>query len=63
MSTKVLLVTNSSTTLLLEQMIVQNYTRHEFVTATDGVEAIQRAVEERPDLVLMDVVMPRLNVL
>lgn len=61
MSKKVLFVTNSSTTLLLEQTILQEYTGHEFVTATDGVEAIQRAVEERPDLVVMDVVMPRMN--
>src|ERR1700687_357709 len=61
MSKKVLLVTDSSTTLLIEQMILKNYTQHEFVTATNGVEAIERAVEEKPDLVLMDVVMPRMN--
>src|ERR1700682_3581797 len=58
---KVLLVTDSSTTLLMEQMVVKNYTKHEFVTATDGLEAIERAIQEKPDLVLMDVVMPRMN--
>lgn len=58
---KVLLVTDSSTTLLMEQMIVKNYTKHEFVTATDGLEAIERAIQEKPDLVLMDVVMPRMD--
>jgi CheY-like chemotaxis protein len=31
------------------------------VTARDGLEAIQRAVTEKPDLILMDVVMPRMN--
>ncbi len=61
MAKKVLLVTDSSTTLLMEQMIVKSYTKHEFVTATDGFEAIQRAIQEKPDLVLMDVVMPRMN--
>ena len=29
--------------------------------AKDGLDAISRAVVEAPDLVLMDVVMPRLN--
>jgi CheY-like chemotaxis protein len=61
MSKKVLLVTNSSTTLWLEQMILKKYTTHEFVTAADGFEAVQRAVKEKPDLVLMDVVMPIMN--
>jgi len=61
MSKKILLVDDSNTTILMEQMILQDYTKHEFVTATDGVEAIQRAVEERPDLVVMDAVMPRMN--
>ncbi|HJX83062.1 MAG TPA: response regulator [Candidatus Angelobacter sp.] len=61
MSKKILLVDDSNTTILMEQMILKNYTRYESVTATDGLEAIQRALEEKPDLVLMDVVMPRMN--
>lgn len=31
------------------------------VLARDGVEAVRRAGEERPDLVLMDLMMPRMN--
>jgi CheY-like chemotaxis protein len=31
------------------------------VTAADGQEAVEKAQQERPDLVLMDVVMPRMN--
>ncbi len=61
MSKKVLLVTDSSTTLVTEQMIVKIFTNHEFVTATDGLQAVERAIQEKPDLVLMDVVMPRMN--
>jgi CheY-like chemotaxis protein len=61
MTKKILLVDDSSTTLLMEQMILKNYTRYESVTATDGLSAIERAVEEKPDLILMDVVMPRMN--
>lgn len=60
MPKKILLVDDSSTALLLEQMILQEST-YQLVTARDGREAIQKAVTERPDLILMDVVMPYLN--
>jgi two-component system alkaline phosphatase synthesis response regulator PhoP len=61
MAKKVLLVDDSSTTLMMEQMILKQATDYELVTARDGFEAIACAVENNPDLVLMDVVMPRLN--
>lgn len=34
---------------------------HEAATAHDGLEAVERAGHFRPDLILMDVGMPRLN--
>ena len=38
------------------------YAGHEIVgTARDGVEAVARAEQLRPDLVVMDVLMPRMN--
>jgi CheY-like chemotaxis protein len=61
MPKKVLLVDDSSTTLMMEEMILKQRTNYECVTAMDGLDAISRAVAEAPDLVLMDVVMPRLN--
>lgn len=61
MAKKVLLVDDSSTTLMMEQMVLKQATNYELVTARDGVDAIASAVEHTPDLVLMDVVMPRLN--
>lgn len=61
MPKKILLVDDSNTTLLMEQMILRNHTSYEFTTAMDGLDAIARAREEKPDLVLMDVVMPRMN--
>lgn len=54
----ILLVDDSMTTLLLEKMILKN-TLHEILTATDGDEAIRLATQVRPDLILLDVVMPR----
>src|SRR5579863_974696 len=55
MPKKVLLVDDSTTTLMMEEMILKQR------TAKDGLDAISRAVVEAPDLVLMDVVMPRMN--
>ena len=57
---KVLLVDDSSTTLMLEKLIL-SHGSYDIVTARDGVEAVAKARAERPDLILMDVVMPRLN--
>jgi CheY-like chemotaxis protein len=61
MPKKVLLVDDSTTTLMMEEMILKQRTAYECVTAKDGLDAISRAVVESPDLVLMDVVMPRMN--
>jgi DNA-binding response OmpR family regulator len=57
---KILLVDDSATALLWERMILQSepYT---LITASDGVAAVETAKRELPDLVLMDVVMPRMN--
>lgn len=61
MGKKVLLVDDSTTTLLMEEMVLKRSTKYECVTAKDGLDAISRALVEVPDLVLMDVVMPRMN--
>jgi DNA-binding response OmpR family regulator len=61
MSKKILLVDDSKMVLMMEEMILgtkQNYT---LISAKDGHEAVEKAVAESPDLVLMDVVMPRMN--
>lgn len=35
--------------------------RYRLVLAEDGIEALERAVETRPDLVLMDLSLPRMD--
>jgi DNA-binding response OmpR family regulator len=57
---KVLLVDDSKTILLMERMILGN-SAYDLVTALDGEEAVEKARAELPDLILMDVVMPRMN--
>ena len=58
---KILLVDDSKTALMMERAILEKRTGYQCVTAADGLEAVAKANEERPDLVLMDVVMPRMN--
>ncbi|CAB1057712.1 hypothetical protein D1BOALGB6SA_2465 [Olavius sp. associated proteobacterium Delta 1] len=57
---KVMIVDDSPTDLKLmsEPFLSQGY---EIVTATDGEEALQKAESERPGLIVLDVVMPKLN--
>jgi DNA-binding response OmpR family regulator len=57
---KILLVDDSSTVLLMERMILSK-SEYDVVTARDGQEGVEKALSERPDLILMDVVMPRMD--
>ncbi|MFI5234405.1 MAG: response regulator [Gemmatimonadales bacterium] len=55
---KILLVDDSATALTMHRMILDSQ-GYRVVTAQDGEEAVRLAVLEQPDLILMDVVMPR----
>ncbi|HVG57120.1 MAG TPA: response regulator [Hyalangium sp.] len=57
---KILLVDDSPTVLLMEQLLLQNGP-YELLSATSGAEAVERALKERPELILMDVVMPGMD--
>jgi PleD family two-component response regulator len=57
---KILLVDDSETVLMMERMILQKES-YQVVMARDGQEGIAKAVEVKPDLILMDVVMPNMN--
>ena len=61
MQPKILLVDDSSTTLLMEEMLLREYTKFDVVLARDGKEAVERALAEQPSLVLMDVIMPKMD--
>jgi CheY-like chemotaxis protein len=60
MRKKILLVDDSSTILMMEKMML-NTGVYDLVTARNGEEAISVATSEQPDLILMDVNMPKMD--
>jgi CheY-like chemotaxis protein len=58
---KVLLVDDSDTALMMGKMILTQRTSYDLVTARDGREAVEKSASEKPNLILMDVVMPNMN--
>jgi DNA-binding response OmpR family regulator len=57
---KILLVDDSSTVLLMEKMILSK-SPYDLVTACDGQDGYDKAMVEKPDLILLDVVMPKMD--
>ncbi|HPE71455.1 MAG TPA: response regulator [Candidatus Competibacter sp.] len=57
---RILIVDDSPTQALSLSKILKKH-GHEILTAKDGAEGVEVAKAELPDLVLMDVVMPKVN--
>ena len=57
---KILLVDDSHTILMMERCILQNGP-YEIVTANNGEEAVEKAAVYQPDLILLDVIMPKMG--
>lgn len=57
---RILVVDDSKTCLFMEVTILRRF-HFEVATAADGQEGLEKALADPPDLVLMDVVMPRLT--
>ena len=55
---KILVVDDSRTALFMVTTLLRKE-RYDLVTACDGEQALEMAAAERPDLILMDVIMPR----
>ncbi|HXN05488.1 MAG TPA: response regulator [Nitrospiria bacterium] len=60
MPKKILIVDDADTILLMEKVILSKGS-YKVVTAKDGEEAIKKAGLEKPDLILLDVMMPKMN--
>lgn len=61
MRKKILLVDDSATVLMMERMLLGRQQAYELLVAHDGSEGVEKAQAEKPDLILMDVVMPRMD--
>ena len=61
MPKKVLLVDDSATSRLMHRIIVAKHTNYTVVCAQDGDQALKLANSEKPDLILMDIMMPGMN--
>mgnify|MGYP002778035512 CR=1 FL=1 len=57
---RILIVDDSPSQLVSMKRIVEKL-GHEAITAEDGASGVETAKAQRPDLILMDVVMPNLN--
>lgn len=57
---KILLVDDQNTVLMMEKMMLKG-SGYQIVTARNGVEAVEKALSERPDLILLDVMMPQMD--
>jgi DNA-binding response OmpR family regulator len=57
---KILVVDDSNTVILMVKTVLTN-ARYDVIVARDGEEALQKVAEVTPDLILLDVVMPKLG--
>ncbi|HHT9106654.1 MAG TPA: response regulator [Candidatus Wujingus californicus] len=57
---RILLVEDDKNQLLLykQELTLEGYN---VITARDGIEAVDRVKEEKPDLIIMDINMPKMN--
>ena len=60
-SKKILLVEDSDTTRLTHRIMITKRTSHTVVSVANGNEALKMAELEKPDLILMDIVMPDMD--
>ena len=58
---KILLVDDSSTSRMTARMLLAGHESYVLSSACDGKEGVEKAIAELPDLILMDIEMPRMN--
>jgi CheY-like chemotaxis protein len=60
-SRKKILVVDDSRTIVMMQSMILKKGPYDILVAADGAEAVEVALAERPHLILMDIVMPRMT--
>jgi CheY-like chemotaxis protein len=61
MPKKVLLVDDSATSLVMNRVVITRKTPHEVLIAENGPEGLRLAALNKPDLILLDVMMPGMD--
>ena len=61
MQQTVLLVDDNAQNLELLEVYMEDLPEVRVVTAVDGIDALERVAAESPDLILLDVMMPRMS--
>jgi len=56
----ILIADDSPTEIYVLKKMLEKH-NHQIITAEDGAQAVEVTNKEKPDLILMDVVMPKLN--
>ncbi len=57
---KVLVIEDNETNIYLMRTIVEKL-GHQVIEARDGIEGVELAISKEPDLILMDIQMPKTN--
>jgi CheY-like chemotaxis protein len=57
---RILIVDDSQTALMMTKMLLAR-TSYDLITAGDGEEGVKKALIEHPDVILLDVVMPKMS--
>jgi CheY-like chemotaxis protein len=60
MASKILIVDDTETMRVTQQMILKD-TDSEIDVAVNGVDALEKVQERKPDLILMDIMMPEMD--
>jgi CheY-like chemotaxis protein len=60
MRKKILVADDSNTALMMERTLLAK-SAYDVVIARDGREAVKQALDENPDLIILDVVMPTMD--
>jgi CheY-like chemotaxis protein len=55
---KILLVDDSASSRLMHRILISQKTGYDVICAKDGAEALKVLASDKPDLILMDVMMP-----
>jgi CheY-like chemotaxis protein len=58
---KLLIVDDNRQNLELLEVYLEDLSGISVATATDGVEALSKVANDRPDLILLDIMMPRMS--